>query len=208
MKGSSGLCHDPRMTSSIKRLAVMALGAFLLSACAAPPPLRQFADITFANLTPLRLSVAAVAVSSDFRPAMAPPAVDHLFPVPPARALKRWAKDRLKAAGVKGRARFVIVDAAVREVPLKTRKGVEGIFYKEQSERYEAAVEARLEIIDAMGVVRATARARATRTQTVREDASINAREAVWFEMTEALMRDFNGEMEKNIRAYLSDWLM
>ncbi len=170
--------------------------------------MREFADITFADLAPLRLSVAAVAVSSDFRPAMAPPAVDHLFPVPPARALRRWAKDRLKAAGPMGRARFIILDASVREVPLKTRKGIEGIFYKEQSERYEAVVEARLEIIDGRGDFRGGATARATRTQTVREDASINAREAVWFEMTEALMRDFNREMEKNIRAYLGDWVM
>ncbi len=196
------------MTSAMKFLAVTMLCAFVLSSCATPPPLRQFADITFANLPPLRLSVATVAVSSDYRPAMAPPAVDHLFPVPPARALRRWAKDRLKAAGPRGRARFIILDASVKEVPLKIRKGIEGIFYKEQSERYEAVIEARLEIIDAMGVVRGRARARATRTQTVREDASINARETVWFEMTEALMGDFNAEMEKNIRAYLSDWMM
>lgn len=198
----------PHMTSPIKRLILTVFVALVLSSCATPPPLRQFADITFADLAPLRLSVAAVAVSSNYKPAMAPPAVDHLFPVPPVRALRRWAADRIKAAGARGRARFVILDASVREVPLKTRKGIEGIFYKEQSERYDAVIEARLEITDAMGVVRASASARATRTQTVREDASINAREAVWFEMTEALMRDFDREMEKNIRAYLGDWVM
>ena len=46
------------------------------------------------------------------------------------------------------------------------------------------------------------------RTRTVREDASLHDRKRIWFEMTEALMKDFNAEMEKNIRQHLGGYLM
>ncbi|MCH8213764.1 MAG: hypothetical protein IIC54_06800, partial [Proteobacteria bacterium] len=47
-----------------------------------------------------------------------------------------------------------------------------------------------------------------SRSRTLREDASINDRERMWFDLIEALMRDFNAELEKNIRQYLGGYLM
>ena len=47
-----------------------------------------------------------------------------------------------------------------------------------------------------------------SRSRTVREDASLNDREAVWFTMTEALLNDFDKELEKNIRQYLLGYLL
>jgi hypothetical protein len=41
----------------------------------------------------------------------------------------------------------------------------------------------------------------------VPEDASLNARERAWFEMTDDLMKLFNAEMERNIPGYLGRWV-
>jgi hypothetical protein len=138
---------------------------------------------------------------------MKAPHVEHLFPTPPQTALERWAADRLDAAGRHGIARFVIKDARGTATPLAIDKGFAGAFKKEQSVRYEASVEAVLEIVDERGFRKGFASARVSRTRTLGEDATLNERDKVWFELTEAMMADFNAEMEKNVRQYLGGFL-
>ena len=180
----------------------------MLAACETPPPKPRLHGLTFAHLPVLSLDVARVEVVSDYAPPMMAPNVEHLFPTPPETGLRRWAADRLKAGGKKGSARFVIHIAAVTEAALPVTKGLKGAFKKEQSERYEAMVEASLEILDARGFRKGFASARVTRSRTVREDATLNQREAVWFAMTEALLNDFDKEIERNIRQYLLGFLL
>ena len=57
------------------------------------------------------------------------------------------------------------------------------------------------------GVRKAYATARVGNTLTVREDATVNEREQAWFNLTETLMKDFNREMESNIRKHLVNWI-
>ena len=115
---------------------------------------------------------------------------------------------RARDPGRRGSARFVILDAAVTETPLKLDKSFTGAFTKQQSRRYDATVEVSLEILDDKGFRKGFANARVMRSRTLREDASINDRERMWFDLTEALMNDLNAELEKNIRQYLSGYLM
>ena len=192
-------------------VAAVLLGLVLtamLAACETPPPKQRLIELTFAHLPIFSLDVARVEVVSDYASPMKTPNVEHLFPTPPEKGLRRWAADRLKAGGKKGSARFVIHNAAITETALPITKGLKGAFKKEQSERYEAVVEASLEILDARGFRKGFASARLTRSRTVREDATLNQREAVWFAMTEALLNDFDKELEKNIRQYLLGYLL
>ena len=46
-------------------------------------------------------------------------------------------------------------------------------------------------------------RSRAERRQSVAEDISLAERERIWFTMTEALARDLNAELERNIQTGL-----
>lgn len=180
----------------------------MLAACETPPPKPRLVELTFAHLPVLSLDVARLEVVSDYAPPMKAPNVEHLFPTPPEKGLRRWAADRLKAGGKKGSARFVIRIAAVTEVALPVTKGLKGAFKEEQSERYEAVVEASLEILDASGFRKGFASARVTRSRTVREDATLNDREADWLAMTEALLNDFDKEIDMNIRRYLLGFLL
>lgn len=175
-----------------------------LAGCNTPPERYEFPELTYAHLPPIRLDVAVVDVVDSYHPPMAEPNVEHLFPVPPARAMERWARDRLVAAGNNGAALFTILRADVIEVPLERTTGIKGVFTSDQSYRYDASMEIRLDAENTSGLRRGTITAQARRSQTVAEDMSLNQRERLWFEMTELLMRDIGVEIEKNIDAYLA----
>ena len=192
----------------VRAFPIIAVLSFLLAACETPAPAQKFPDLTFVHLGALNLNVASVEVVSDYRAPLKKPNVEHLFPAPPDHALKRWARDRLKAGGERGLARFVIAQAAVTETPLKMKTGLTGAFTTDQAERYDAVIEATLEIFGADGIRKGFASARVTRSRTVAEDISLNDREKMWFGLTEALMKNFNTEMENNIRSHLGGHLL
>ena len=108
--------------------------------------------------------------------------------------------------GKSGSARLVIHKASAVETLLKKKTGFTAAFTKQQSHRYDLTVEATLEIF-AGGRQKGHALAHASRFSTLREDASINKRQRIWFDLTEALVRDFDVEMENNIRRHLGAWI-
>jgi hypothetical protein len=195
------------MTSPIRIWVVaLALSASLgLAACETPVQTQMLPGLTFAHLAPIKLDVAKIDVVVRYQPNLRAPNVEHLFPTPPSKALKQWVKDRLRAVGGSGVARLVIINASAVETPLAQKKGFTATFTKQQSQRYDATVEARLEISSSLG--RGTTSAHATRFTTVREDITINKRERIWFDLTEALARDFDAAMEKNMRQHLGRWI-
>ena len=54
----------------------------------------------------------------------------------------------------------------------------------------------------------AFATARATYSRTVPEDITVNDRLRIYYEITEALMRSLDVELEKNIRQHLAPYLL
>lgn len=188
-----------------KAIAALAVLVVALTACETPPPVLSFPELTYSHLGQMRLDVGAMDVVSEYRSPMAKPHVEHQFPVSPEKALRRWAADRLKPEGAEGTARFVIIDAPVTETVLKKDESFKGTFTTQQTERYEAVLEAALEIETVRG--RGRAAARVSRSITVPEDASLNDREQEWFKLVEAVMNDFNGEMDRQIRQHLVNWL-
>jgi hypothetical protein len=178
-----------------------------LASCQATAPTLVFPELTFQHMKSLSLNVAKLETMSSYRPPMSAPNVDHLFHTSPAGALGRWAEDRLRAVGKNGFARFTIIEASVAETQLDMKKGIIGAFTKDQSERYDAVLEAKLEIFDDSDLSVGFARAKVTRSVTVREDSSVNQREQAWFHLTEELVRDIDAELQKNISMYLSRWL-
>ena len=185
------------------RLAVAAILLVAAAGCAtsAPAPAPQ---LGYAHLGPIRLDVAGIEIVDAYLPPLREPHVEHEFPVSPAEALLRWAQDRLVAAGGQRSARFVIRDAAVREVRLPTKKGLRGLFTTDQSERYDGRVAVTLEIRSRGSFRDAIVEAVAERSRTVPEDASVEERERVFLQITEDLVASLNGEIEKQIAAHLA----
>jgi hypothetical protein len=187
-------------------LVTLAL-AGALSACESPPPRPTFPDIRFTGEPPIRLAVGAVDISSDFKPSFQSPHVEHLFPVPPQRAMENWAHDRLVAAGGTPRARFTIQDASVVEVELKKKdEGLTGAFTDQPAQRYDATVAATLQIVDDHGLAVRTVSVKASRSQAVLESITPNDREKTWYEMTKGLMADFDQQMSREISGHFGGY--
>lgn len=202
----AGRHYSVVMTNPLRILILVLVAVLPLTACQTPV-VRTLPELTFGHLPVIKLAVSEIRVESRYRPAMRAPWVDHQFTTPPDQVMQRWGKDRLAAVGGRDVAVFTVVDAGVREVRLKTTQGVRGVFTKDQSERYEARLEAKLEIYNGHGLPAGHASAVVTRNRTIAEDASLNDRERLWFEMTEALMQQFDMEMEARIRGHLGAWV-
>ena len=193
----------PPLATGWPRLAVAAVLLVAAAGCATPAPAPE-PQLGYAHLGPIRLDVAGIEIVDAYLPPLREPHVEHEFPVSPAEALQRWAQDRLVAAGRERGARFVIRDAAVREVRLPRKKGLRGLFTTDQSERYDGRVAVALEIRSQRSSFRdAIVEAVAERSRTVPEDASVEERERVFLQLTEDLVASLNGEIEKQIAAHL-----
>lgn len=178
-----------------------------LAGCESPPPRPTFADIRFTDQAPIRLAVSSVEISREFKPTFQSPHVEHLFPVPPERALENWAHDRLVAAGGSARARFIIQDASVIETQLKKKdEGLTGAFTDQPAQRYDATVAVTLQIVDGQGLPVRTVSVTSSRSQSVLESITPNDRDKTWYDMTKALMADFNQQMSQQISAHFGGY--
>lgn len=196
-----------RRHETVKILFVL-LPAFLLAGCDTSAPSTQFPELTYRHLGPITLDVSRVEVTTRYIPPLKPPNVEHRAPIPPYVAIRRWANQRLKAAGRRNVANLVILDASIREVPLPVAGGLKGFLTTQQSARYDGRIAVLLEIRNFGGRQLAFATARAKRSMTVAEDATLADREKVWFALTEDLMSDINRRLEMEVRRHLGAYVL
>jgi hypothetical protein len=188
------------------RLSLVGL-VLILAACEAPSLPEPIPPLTYDHLPPIALNVAQIEVIEEYAPTLRSPNVEHLFPTSPARAIRQWAKDRLRAVGETGTARFIIQDARVVETKLEKAKGLRGAFTKEQSERYDGRLQVTLEIRSERGFRDAFATGQADHSNTAIEGISLEDRERLFHAMTAALVDAATVELEKNIEQFLRDYL-
>lgn len=195
-----------------RRAVVLTAGAGLagaagLAGCSVPVVPQRFPNLTYAHLDPIVLDVGDLAVDTAYEPPFRHPNVEHEMPVPPERAVRQWAADRLRAGGRLRRGVTVIKQASVVEEPLDRTAGVAGLLTTDQARRYVAVLEVEVRV-ESPGLEGGFAQARIERTQTAPEDQTLNERDLLLFELTEALMTDLNRELEKSIRAHLAPFLL
>jgi hypothetical protein len=148
---------------------------------------------------PIRLDVARIEVVTEYTSPLAKPNMEHLMPIPPAMAAKRWAEERLRPEGTQRIAKLFILDGGVVEVPLKKTEGIRGFFTTDQEARYDGKLAVRLDIMDERAFRLGTASAEAVRSRTLSEKATLNEREQLYYDLTAELVRDVDGVLEKQI---------
>lgn len=195
------------MARIVKILLPALFAAVALGACEIAAPRPSFPEIRYLHRPPIRLNVARVEIQQPYESPLKAPYVEHRFPIQPASLLRTWAKDRLKAVGRDGVARFVIRDASVTEEALKTKKGLRALFTAEQAFRYTGRVRVVLELVAEGGTARGFAEAVVTRNRTVSENMSLNKRQEVFFALGKAMGDDFDRVMEAEIRKHLKRYL-
>jgi hypothetical protein len=175
-----------------------------LAACSTPSARQSFPDITFQHLAPFKLDVAHVEIVQGYQPDPANDIADQ-FPEAPAKVAAQWAQDRLQAVGSQGQATYTITMARSTDTSLKRSQGMAAVTHKDQSDRYDLAISINLEVQSAGKSGALTAQA--ARSQTVREDVTLNQREAVLFNLLDATMKDLNKQLEGLIPQYLGGFL-
>jgi len=181
-------------------------GVVLLSGCATDEVASPVPQLSFQHLTAIPLKVSSVKIEQHYKSPMKEPHAEQRFATPPTTAMRGWANARLKAVGGDAVARFIIEDASVVETKLKKTKGLKGVFTYEPTERYDAKMAGRLSVRTSEGLS-GEVEAEVTRSVEVGENATLAERELAWFRMVEAMMADFDMEMEKQINGYLGRWV-
>ena len=189
-------------------LSILVLGGMLLTACQTSlPPAAIYREITFTNERPIALNVASIEVDDEYVPPLKRPNVDQEFPVRIAAVARRWAHDRLSAAGGERTARVIIKDASAVAVDLPKTAGLRGVFTNDQAVRYDARVEMIVEIRDDRGYPLATISATSLRSRSVTNDITLNDRDRIFYDMTAALMRDEDAALDRNIHRYMQVYI-
>ena len=174
------------------------------SASATPGPAPT---IDVASLPELRLNVAEIQVVPGYASPGKKPNVEEFASPTPQQAAEAWAKSKVKAVGRENRAMVIIRQASIVEVPLPTKKGLEGVFTKEPDRRYDGTLEATIEIRSDNGKEIAHAEARALRTQSVVQGTSEADLKALWSKMSRDLAGDLAAEFDKQVRANLAAYV-
>jgi hypothetical protein len=194
------------MPSRRSLLAVAAVAVLGLSACQSAPPRPAPRPIDFSNFGPIILSAGGVDVVNAYRPGGGKHVEDRSA-VPPVEAVRRWASERLQAAGGAGRVRVTIKDASIIEVALPKTEGLKGYFTTDQAQRYDGRIE--VEVTGDMpdnsaGAFRGTTKAVVTYSTTVPENIALADREATFLDITRRLVEDLNARLDSGIRKDLA----
>jgi hypothetical protein len=193
------------MIPRLLRPAVLAIAATLaLGACTSAPPRPQARQISFANLAPISFDVARIEVVQQYQPPQVAPNVDHLTPISPSDAIRRWANERVRAMGSSGTMRVIIKDASITETHLAGTTGVRGAFTTDQSERYDGRLSVDLVVEVPTRRFQGYTGATVARTISVPENVSLQGREDAWHSLVERMMADLNAKLEEGIDGNLS----
>jgi hypothetical protein len=201
----------PFLFSLRARAAVLALAAVAVTGAIAGCSSLQtkpVPEITYAHESPITLGVREIAIDSAYASPGEPPHQEQQFETTPEAVLKRWAQERLRAAGVANTARFTVLNAPVTVEPLPKTKGFLGAFRIEPEKKYTITLEGQLEILDDTGQRLRLASARVTRSRQLEEGATPEQRQVFEAELTQSAMDTFNAEMERSIQQYLAPWVL
>jgi hypothetical protein len=180
--------------------ALLVLATALLVACASeyetfdPPPL------DFSDRRPLRLAVERVAIDTVYRPAGAPPYVDHALPLAPEAATRALLEQRLQAAGGTDRLQAVILDAAVEEEAIEPTSGMRGHLTTETAARLHGRIKVRVDRLDPSGTVVGSVSTAVARSRGIPEGVGYAERQRIGYELVRDLVDDLDAGLMANIR--------
>jgi len=186
---------------------ILSLVALALTACQNAPEAFKPEPFAFERSAApaFAINVARITIVEAYQSPMRRPQIEHEFPVTPANAVRTWATTRLKAVGSSGVLEITIGDASVTESKLPKTAGIKGLFTDDQEARYEAKLGVSMRVSGVLqGMSDTTGQVLVTRTRTINEKASVYQRQAMYHQMTDAMMNDFDREASARLRDYFS----
>ena len=200
------MAQAKKLLSNVKLFCLVSFLFCTLLSCKTSNIESTTPELTFSHLPDIRINVAKISVLNEYKMPFKQPNVEHLAPISPGASVERWVSDILVPVGDKLDAQFIIKSGSIIESELKTQKGLKGVFAIEQSKRYTAIVDARLEIFDGSRRL-ATINAKAKRSHTLREDATPNLKTNLLFNLVENLMATFDRELRRQVDSHLQNYI-
>jgi len=186
-------------------LTGLCLGSGLgLVSCAPPPEAPAFPDIRFTGEPPFMFQASQIEIRTVYQPTD----TDNAYPVSPLRAIQNWARDRLRASGQGGPARFTIANATAKITDLAVKGGISGTFTDQVSQQYDVALDAAIQLFDTSGVALRSARITVSRSATVLQSATANDRAKVRYNLVRELMSDFDSQAQARIGSGFGPYLL
>jgi len=155
-------------------------------------------------LPEIRLAVAEMQVIPAYASPRRDGHADHRMKASPQRLAVNWARARIRAVGRADRARVIILEASVVEVPVT---GKSGLFRRGPDRRYDARLTISVEIRSDAGDLIGNARATATRSQEVLKGVEGGRLQAIWRDFSERLVADAARELDRQLRARLAQYV-
>lgn len=188
--------------------ALLGMNLLAVNGCYDAPTPEPPKKIAFKKYAPFYLNVAYVNVTEEYKSSGTAPYVEQYFPTSPAQAMKNWVEERIRPIGKDRYLQVIIKDASVKEVQLPVTQGVKGLFTNDQSQRYDAKLEVEMRVYGSSSAMsEASLNIAATRSATIAENASADAREKLFQKITLDLMDEANAELERNILAYFGNYI-
>ena len=184
--------------------ALLAVG--LVTACAQQQPPAPPA-LSFSQYPVLNMNVARIEVVEAYKSPNAAPNIEHLMPSSPAKAMKLWVKERLRATGSDKMLQVTIVDAPVISSDLPRTKGVAGLFTVDQDKKYEARLEVEMRIYGEGSLSEADTSVIVSRSTTIPENATVNSRRIAYEKLIADMMEMLNDKLEKNMLKYFGAYI-
>lgn len=179
-------------------------GFALISCSPPPPPAPTFPDIRFTGEPAFLLQAAQIEIRTFYQPTDD----DNAYPVSTLHAVQNWARDRLRANGQGGPARFTIANASATIKNLPIQGGLTGTFTDQVSQQYDVAVDAALELLGPTGEALRSMRVTASRSRTVLQSATANDRAQARYDLVRALMADFDSQAQARIASSFGPYLL
>lgn len=165
-------------------------------------------DLNFSDQKPLFFAAKGLKVVSKYKSPMRAPNIEHLMPLPPEKAVRRWVEDRIRTVkGSGNRLRVEIRSAAVTEVALPKTSSFMGLFSGTEQVRLDARVSVALQVINRSGVVRGEATVASWNSHTIDKGTKLSERRVVWFNLVDDLMRDVDTKLENAAKNHLAAFM-
>jgi len=189
--------------------ASFGLIALALTACNQVTPMGESKPvISYGDKPAFSLDVAVASITDEYQSPGQAPNVEHSFPITPTQAVHDWVTQRIKGTGKANQLEVVIKNASVIEETLPRTDGIKGFFTNDQTERYSGHVQLELKIYgERKGIPEAEIFVEAKRARTIGENATMQDREKLQFQIVNDLMQEINSQLEKNIPAYFGKYL-
>jgi hypothetical protein len=157
-----------------------------------------------APLPEIRLAVAEMQVIPAYASPRRKPHAEHRMTASPQKVAVDWARAKIRAVGRQDRARVIILDASVIEVPVK---GKSGLFRRGPDRRYDAKLTISVEIRSDAGDLIGNARVTATRSQEVLKGVEGKQLQRIWRGLSERIVSDAANELKRQMQARLGRYL-